>query len=358
MESPLRVGIMSTAFIGKKTIQAIGKAAGAEVVGVASRSLEKAEAFAKEQGVSKAYGTYEEMLADANVQAVYIPLPTALRAEWVIKAAKAGKHILCEKPAATSLAELKEMIKACEDNQVLWMDGVMFMHHDRVQRVQEQVAKVGPATFVNSGFSFSGSDDFLSNDIRMSPDLEPFSALGDLGWYNIRATMMAYGWDIPARVSVHSHRNVDGKNLPSEVTATMVYGDERRATFHSSFHHAFRQTLDISGPNGQIVLDDFVLERTPEEVQFSVITDSGPNSDHQTVSDTTTIVTVKGCCQEQCMWERFARLVAKGKEASDASTNPLETWQFWKDVSLKTQAVLDACAASAKQDGAFVAVAL
>ena len=237
------------------------------------------------------------------------------------------------------------------------------MHHERVVRVQEELSKIGPATFAATNFSFSGDEDFFKSNIRMVPELEPFCALGDLGWYNIRATLMAFGWDAPARVSVFSHRNVDGKNMASEVTGTLFYADERRATFQSSFHHSFRQTLDIACAGGEVVLDDFVLERTPEEVSFSVITDSGPNDDHETVSETNTRITIKGCCQEVRMWERFARLAAKGREGgSDATASGaagvLDTWAFWEDISLKTQAVLDACAESARNNGAVTEVKL
>jgi hypothetical protein len=128
----LRVGFLSTANIATKNALAVKASKHAKLVAVASRDLKKAEEWAQKHDVPKAYGSYEELLAASDVDAVYIPLPTMLRKEWAIKAAAKGKHILCDKPVAGSLADVQEMIAACRTANVQWMDGVMFMHSDRL----------------------------------------------------------------------------------------------------------------------------------------------------------------------------------------------------------------------------------
>ena len=121
----LRVGFLSTAQIGRKNAGAAVASGAVELVAVASRDLAKAQAFATAWGFGRAYGSYEELLADPTVEAVYIPLPTAMRLEWVVKAGAAGKHVLCDKPCAVSLGELEKMTAAVAASGKQFMDGVM-----------------------------------------------------------------------------------------------------------------------------------------------------------------------------------------------------------------------------------------
>lgn len=127
-EPKIRVGWLSTAKIGRKNSWALKLSGKGVPAVVGSRDLAKAEAYAKEWGFENgAKGSYDEVIADPSVQAVYIPLPTSLRAQWALKAAAAGKHILMDKPCATSLAELQAVASACKQHGVQLMDGVMFM---------------------------------------------------------------------------------------------------------------------------------------------------------------------------------------------------------------------------------------
>ena len=135
--TPLRVGIMGTANIARKNIAAIRVASGVEVVAVGSRSAARATTYAEENDLDPAtcacYGSYQELLDSPNVDAVYIPLPTALHAEWAPKAALAGKHVLCEKPLARDAAELQTILASFDENSgLVFMDGVMFMVRDTV----------------------------------------------------------------------------------------------------------------------------------------------------------------------------------------------------------------------------------
>eukprot|EP00043_Microstomoeca_roanoka_P000614 m.28220 g.28220 ORF g.28220 m.28220 type:complete len:357 (+) comp10415_c0_seq1:93-1163(+) len=352
----LRVGIMSTAQIAGKVVEAIGDAKGVRVTAVSSRFEEKAKEFAENYDIPKAYGSYDEMLEDHEIDAVYIPLPSGMHGEWVIKTAKAGKHILCDKPTAKSADDLQKMLEACRDNNVLWMDGVMFMHHDRTPRILEEIKMRGPVEFVHSAFSFSAGEDFFSDNIRMHKELEPFAVIGDLGWYNIRAAMMAFNWEAPERVSAIIHRRAGPEQVASEVTGTLMWKNNRVSTFLCSFHHAFRQTLEMVGSWGLVRLDDIFVAREIHGTEFDVYTNTGHSEDHRTMSESRTNVTMPACYQVQNMWERFARLAKVGREESDKSDNVLETWKFWSRVSLINQAVMDACSESASHDGKIVEV--
>src|SRR5262249_12787788 len=134
----LRIGFLSTAGIGKKNWKAVHSSGNAIVSAVASRDLKASQAFIHQcqaeapfPTVPEALGSYEELLHSKSVDAVYIPLPTGLRKEYVLRAAAAGKHVICEKPCANNAAELSEMLAACQKRSVQFMDGVMFMHNPR-----------------------------------------------------------------------------------------------------------------------------------------------------------------------------------------------------------------------------------
>jgi len=139
-ETVVRFGILGCAQISIKLCKAIRQAQNATLKAIGSRSMEKATAFAAEQGlpeVVRVYGSYDAVLEDNEVDAVYIPLPTALHMTWAIKAAERGKHVLLEKPVAMNLAELDRILDACEANGVQFMDGSMWLHHPRTAKMKE-----------------------------------------------------------------------------------------------------------------------------------------------------------------------------------------------------------------------------
>ena len=210
-QSFCRWGILSTASIGHKNWQAIKQSGNGVVTAVASRNRKTSQQYIdfcqSKVGFDKtprAWGNYEELLEDDNVDAVYIPLPTGLRKQWVIRAAEAGKHVLCEKPCAVSLADLQEMIAACADNGVQFMDGVMYMHSARlnsIRRVLEDPTMIGQLKRIASQFSFCAPDEFKTGNIRTNSELEPHGCLGDLGWYNIRFALWAMNYKMPKCVT-------------------------------------------------------------------------------------------------------------------------------------------------------------
>ena len=189
--SKVRWGFVSTAGIASKNFLAVTASEDGACVAVASRDIAKARSWAEERstlsGASiKPYGSYDELLADASIQAVYIPLPTALHKEWVIKAAAAGKHVLCDKPVGIDAAEVRAMVNACRDAGVQFMDGVMFNHNPRLSYIERYIrdtdggeAVIGKLRKVTIGFTFCSDDTFMANNIRVKKDLEPLGCIGE-----------------------------------------------------------------------------------------------------------------------------------------------------------------------------------
>ena len=283
----LRWGVLSTARIAKKNCRAIALSSCGELVAVASRSLDRAAAFVREHGcvrepgAVRAYGSYQELLDDENVDAVYIPLPTAMHREWVIKAARRKKHVLVEKPVALSLAEFDEMMAACDENGVLLMDGVMFMHNKRLLKLceefHEQLGSMRARPLrITSAFSFYGDRAFFERDIRTKPDADPLGCLGDLGWYCVRFAMCCMSFhelDKPtAAKCVSMRRNCAG--VPTDCEAVVRWGDGypingATLSFHASFHAPWRQWVEVCSGEKVLTMDDFVISR-PADSRFKV----------------------------------------------------------------------------------------
>eukprot|EP00253_Pinus_taeda_P003288 PITA_03288 len=153
----VRFGVLACADIVRKVGRAIGMAKGSTIHALGSRSLEKAQAFAAHNNFptrTKLYGSYQEVIDDADVDVVYIPLPTTLHLEWVIKAAQNKKHVLLEKPPALTVEDMDKMIEACDRNGVQLMDGTMWVHHPRTTRMAELLNN--PQPFGNVKEVFTG----------------------------------------------------------------------------------------------------------------------------------------------------------------------------------------------------------
>jgi predicted dehydrogenase len=349
----LRWGILSTAGIGRKNWVAIRNAENCNLVAVASRDIEKSRRFIAENQAKTpfetppaAVGGYEELLAYPDIDAVYVPIPTGLRKEWVIRAARAGKHIICEKPCATNAADLQEMLAACRRNHVQFMDGVMFMHHLRFERLRgvlDDGVSVGPIRHISSMFTFTASDAFLQGNIRMQDSLEPAGCLGDLGWYCIRLVLWAMNWQMPAEVSGRAGYDCgDGRAaaVPMEFSGQMVFAGGQTASFFSSFRSPIQKWAHISGTAGWLRMDDFVLPANSHECSYQLNGKGvplkccdcpGPHTDSRAMS------------QEANMFRNFASQVLSGELN--------ENWPQW---SLATQQVMDACLKSARHCGTLV----
>ncbi|MCR4590544.1 MAG: Gfo/Idh/MocA family oxidoreductase [Lachnospiraceae bacterium] len=174
-------GVLGTANIAKGcTIPGMKLAESCELYAIAGRSIDKAESFKAEFGFEKAYGSYEELIDDPDVQAVYIPLPNNLHCKWVTEALKKGKHVLCEKPLGLNAGEVKEMHRTAEENGVYLMEAYAYLHSPYVESLKKDVNDkiIGDIDYIESAFITQGYKD----DIRLYKD-QGGGAMYDLGCY-------------------------------------------------------------------------------------------------------------------------------------------------------------------------------
>src|SRR6476620_8216718 len=150
MSEKLRWGVLGSARIVRKTIPALQETKNGEVVGIASRTGETAREYADKHGIPQAFGSYAALLASPDIDAVYIPLPNALHLEWILKSLDAGKHVLCEKPLAMSVAECEQIARTAGETGLKVLEGVMYRFHPRFEKLQELLAAkvVGKLTFL------------------------------------------------------------------------------------------------------------------------------------------------------------------------------------------------------------------
>eukprot|EP01138_Halocafeteria_seosinensis_P004743 gb/GECG01004850.1/.p1 GENE.gb/GECG01004850.1/~~gb/GECG01004850.1/.p1 ORF type:complete len:366 (+),score=53.44 gb/GECG01004850.1/:1-1098(+) len=346
---PVKWGFVSTAMIAAKNEEAVKNAANAELVGVSSRSLDKAKQWIDGVGLTgkaKAFGDYKEMLKDGNIDAVYVPVPTGARKDVLIEAAKHKKHILSEKPPAVSADDLKEVLKACKENGVQYMDGVMFMHHTRRDEMKKSIEEhgLGPVKYVDSDFSVLQDPSFFEGNIRVKSDLEPLGALGDLGYYNIRQTLESFNYEWPTSVSAFEMQ-ANSAGVPLDVVGHLFFQNGRSASFHCSFVNTFRQDANIVCEKGIVSLDDFVIARTHESCEYTIrkngsLTGKGQGATHEAITKE-----IRNCNQEKEMIVNFGKQVASGGIDEQ-----------WPNYALQTQTVMDACVMSMKQDGKRVTV--
>lgn len=362
-----RWGILGAATIARKNWQAIRDAGNATLVAVASRDSARSAAFIADCQAAApfpetpaALDSYEALLAHPEIDAVYIPLPTGLRKQWILRAAAAGKHVLAEKPVGRNAAEVREIVEACARHGVQFMDGVMFMHGKRLQRLRQLLddgREIGTIRHIASQFSFAGDESFLQANIRANGVLEPLGCLGDLGWYCLRFTLWALNYALPVRVSGRIHReSVQAEGVPAvplEFSGSLDFADGVSASFHCSFTAQNAQWAVISGTAGLLQLRDFVLPFSGRHSRFSVtrsrfVTQGCQFDMHEDRRDEELDESSSNApdAQECGLFRRFSELVLSGRH--DA---------HWPEIALKTQQVLDACLASARQGGVPVPLA-
>lgn len=246
--SALRWGILSTADIARtKVIPGMRRAARADVVAIASRDSARAREVAAELSIPTAHNSYESLLADASVDAVYIPLPNHLHAEWTLRAARAGKHVLCEKPLAMTSADARRMIDGCREAGVHLMEAFMYRLHPSWVAVREMVAagRIGQLTAVQSWFSYYNDDATNIRNIREVGG----GSLYDIGCYSVNLSRMLFASE-PTRVQAAITRDpVGGTDVLT--SAILEFGDGV-ATFTCSTRAEDDQRVDVYGTKGRI----------------------------------------------------------------------------------------------------------
>jgi predicted dehydrogenase len=357
----IRWGILGAAEIARKNWKAIGNTGNSTVAAVASRDLERCRRFIAEcqaeapmAALPEAINSYEALLDSPGIDAVYIPLPTGVRKKWVLRAAAAGKHILCEKPCAVSAADLHEMIEACRRRRVQFMDGVMFMHSRRLERMREALddqANIGEIRRIASAFSFGAPPEFFRGNIRAQGGLEPHGCVGDLGWYCIRLSLWAMKWQMPreviGRVLEATAGAAGSAPVPTEFSGELFFEGGVSASFYCSFLTELQQWGIISGRRGYLSIPDFVLPFDGAEMNFEV---------------RRSVFHIKGC---DFRMEPGGRAITVA-ETSHGHPDSQETNMFrnfgeqivaggwnerWPEQAWKTQLVMEACLESGRADG-------
>jgi xylose dehydrogenase (NAD/NADP) len=250
MADAVKWGILSTADINRQVIPGLRASAKADLVAVASRDQPRAEEYAQLWEIPRAYGTYEELLADPELEAVYIPLPNSLHVEWTIKALEAGKHVLCEKPLTRHPKQAKKAFDVAEGAGLILSEAFMYRHNPQTKRLKQLVddGAIGELRLIRSVFSYSLYDE---QDIRLLTELEG-GGLMDVGCYNVSGSRLLAGE--PEKVFGEAWFGPSGTDWV--FAGTMRFPDNVIATFDCGTALPERDELEAIGSEGSLFLDD------------------------------------------------------------------------------------------------------
>lgn len=270
----IRWGILGVAKINHRLVPAFRRTKRCKLLALASRDAAKARQAAQEAQIPVAHESYESLLADPEIDAVYIPLPNTLHEHWTRQAADAGKHVLCEKPLTPTAAQAEALIAYCQAKGVLLMDGFMWPHHPRTHQIRRllDAGTIGPIRRVSGTFTFSLPLD--RNNIRLRPEMAGGSLL-DVGCYPVYGIRWAMGQE-PIRVCARA-RWYEGVDL--EMSALLEFADGRLASFDCGFASPLRQWLEIVGESGVIRVPQMWLPE--EQATFLIERDEQPAELHR-----------------------------------------------------------------------------
>ena len=246
---PLRIGILGCANIAKQFTRDVRESKKVSVDAVASRNADTAAAYAAANGIARHHGSYEALLADPAIDAIYIPLPNSLHAEWGVKAAAQGKHILCEKPLALGLAEAQGMFAAARQHGVMLLEAYPWWFQPQTRDLLGLLrdGTVGEVRSVQASFGFTLANP-AGNNIRMNPDLGG-GALLDAGSYTLSMIRLAMGC-APVRVMADANWSASGVDI--SLMATLHYADGRRAQMTCAMDAATHRHATIIGTKGTV----------------------------------------------------------------------------------------------------------
>jgi xylose dehydrogenase (NAD/NADP) len=246
-----RFGILSTAQINYCILEAAAASSELEVVAVASRTQERADAYARERGIARAYGSYDALLADDTIDAVYISLPNSLHCEWSIRALEAGKHVLCEKPMSSSPAEVEAVFDVADACDRRCMEAFMWRHNPQTRRLEQLVADgaIGELRLVRSAFTYPMVDG--ESTVQMRPELDG-GALMDIGCYPISAMRLVAGE--PTAASARELQGTTGVDV--RTVASLTLPDDVLAQLTCAFDLPERDELELLGSEGSIRVAD------------------------------------------------------------------------------------------------------
>jgi xylose dehydrogenase (NAD/NADP) len=309
-QKPVRWGVISTANIGVKAVTpAIIDSSNSSLVAVGSRDPQRATELYSFAPDIRIHSDYESVINDPEIEAIYIPLPNSLHAEWAIRALEAGKHVLCEKPLAATVADAKSMVKAARSHQKLLMEAFMYRFHPQIvwSLAQVRAGTIGSVRLVRASFSF----DIRSRpeNIRLQPELAGGS-LTDVGCYCVNICRAVYGQApqaVASRVHVTRTAGVD-----MATNAVLDYGEGRFGLIDSSFELPSRQMVEIVGETGIITIPVPFLPGNMEAIVF--LTRNGQMSEQK----------FERVDQYRLEVEHFAQCIRTGREPARLLSETLE----------------------------------
>jgi D-xylose 1-dehydrogenase (NADP+, D-xylono-1,5-lactone-forming) len=258
----LRWGLLSTARINRALLPPLRSSARNELTAVASRDLERAQAYADERNIPRVFGSYEAMLADPDVDVIYNPLPNSMHTEWTIKATEAGKHVLCEKPLANTLEEVDAITAAARKAGVVVMEAFMYRHHPQTLKVKELVESgaIGKLQLIRGSFTFKIADE---GDVRLNSSLGGGS-IWDVGCYPISYARLIAGTE-PVEVFGWQKTGA-GSGVDESFFGQMRFPNEVHAQFDCGFRSPQRTHIELVGDKGNITVKTPFTPRLNEEI--------------------------------------------------------------------------------------------
>jgi predicted dehydrogenase len=257
LASPLRLGLLSTARINRRILPPARESGLVEVVAVASRDGGRGAAYAERNGIARAHEGYEALLADPEVDAVYIPLPNSLHVEWTKRALEGGKHVLCEKPLTDEPDDAEALFDLAEGRGLVLAEGFMYRHNPQTRHVEELVREgaIGRLQLVRTSFSFPVEG---AENIRLDPALDGGSLL-DLGTYCVSGARLLAG----EPESVLGRQATGPTGVDDLFTGSLVFPEGVHAVFDCGLRMPNRATLEAVGTEGSLFVDDPWLCRRP-----------------------------------------------------------------------------------------------
>jgi xylose dehydrogenase (NAD/NADP) len=247
-KAPVRLGIIGPGGILTRFLPGAERSAAIDVAGVASRDAERARAFAADHDIPKSYGSYDAILGDPDIDAVYIPLPNAMHHEWTMRSLEAGKHVICEKPYTTRAEEVDEAHDLADARGLVLTEGFMWRHSPHAMRFMEELPRIGELRTIRSTFSFQIESE---EDIRLSRDLAGGSLM-DVGTYCVSASRLIAGREPIAALGVAwpAPSGVDDR-----FSGILDFGDGVVATLTSGFR-SDHSGMEAIGSTGSLALND------------------------------------------------------------------------------------------------------
>jgi D-xylose 1-dehydrogenase (NADP+, D-xylono-1,5-lactone-forming) len=245
---PVRFGFLSTARINRAVLAGARATEVAEVVAVGSRDPQRAEAYAAENDIERSYGSYDDLLVDPDIEAIYISLPNSLHVGWSVLALEAGKHVLVEKPFDRRPEDVARAFDVAADAGLVLMEAFMYRHHPQTKKLQEVVASgaIGELRQLRSSFSFTLDD---PGDVRMTPDLDGGSLM-DLGCYCISISRLLAG----EPVHVVGRQRTGPSGIDLGFAGVLEFAGGVLADFHCAFDLPYEAGLEAIGSAGRVVV--------------------------------------------------------------------------------------------------------